>query len=683
MLDKDLRFETDIQAETLMRELNVVSLLFGAIVFFVLLGRHPVLSQTAASATVSGVVSDTSGAVVPRAKVSLFDKATGLARTQETSSAGRYIFANVLPGNDTINVTMKDFIQTEVQVSVEVAKSYNVNVSLKVGASTKPIDVTTGAGVELQSLDATVGNVVQGEQMVRLPNINRSAMVFYDLQPLVAPTYPTGGTNQVNSQATVAGSRSDQTTLTVDGIDATDNIIGASVKPDPANVVDSPVPLTSDSVQEFGVATTNSNASYGRGEGGQFTFVTKRGTNALHGALYEYLQNNDLNANTWDRNRVGISNPKLEDNRFGVAVGGPIWKNHTFIFGSYEGRRFPQSSTISRLVPTDSLRTGTLRFTDASGTVRNYNLATSTSCGPGNTSACDPRGLGLNPVVSALWSHLPAGNDSSVGDGLNTIGFRSTASTPSSSDSGIGRIDHNFSDNWHLMGSVRYSDATSLLSSQVDIGGLLKGDTLGAPVAIHSESSQPHYFVVALTGVIKPTLTNDLRFGYLRDWWWFPGVLPFPQVPGIAGAIEVGGGSSANGGLLDGPVDMNTLVARTQGGDAKSYQVRDDLSWNTGHHLFQFGGDFRRIRTYHYRNDKVIGSITALDVELDAASAVTIPAENRPPDCSATVTTFCLASGDATRWNRLFAGTTGMIDVGSSRVDLQACKLEYSIVSPK
>ncbi len=645
-----------------MTELRVVSLFASAVALVGLVGGPPALGQTAATATVSGVVSDASEAVVPGAKVVLLDKATGLARTQETSSTGQYIFANVLPGNDTITVTIKGFIQAEVQLSVEIAKSYNINVTLKVGAATEVVEVTAGAGAELQTFDATVGNVVQGEEMVRLPNVNRSAMVYYDLQPLVAPTYRTGGINQVNSQATVAGSRSDQTTFTVDGIDATDNLIGGGVKPDSANVVDSPVPLTSDSVQEFGVGTTNSNASYGRGEGGQFTFITKRGTNALHGALYEYLQNNDLNANTWDRNRGGIPNPKLEDNRFGGAVGGPIWKNHTFIFGNYEGRRFPQSSTISRIVPTDALRAGTLRFRDASGIVRDYPLATSTSCGSGNTSACDPRGLGLNPVVSALWSHLPKGNDSTVGDGLNTIGFRSTVSTPSSSNYGIGRLDHYFTDNWHFMGSVRYSEATSLLNSQVDLGGLLKGDTLGQPAALHGESAQPHYFVAGLTGQIKPTLTNDLRFGYLRDWWWFPGVLPFPQVPGIAGAMEVAGGASASGGLLDGPVDMNTLVARTQGANAKSYQIRDDLSWSKRHHLFQFGGDFRRITTYHYRNDKVIGSITALDIELDAAGAVTIPAENRPPDCSVTVTTFCLAAGDATRWNRLFAGTTGMID---------------------
>ena len=645
-----------------MKELRLVSLFVTGVVLVGLLGVQQALGQIAATATVSGVVSDASAAVVPGAKVALLDKASGLARTQETSSTGEYIFANVLPGNDTITVTRNGFKQAEVQLSTEVAKSYNINVTLKVGAATEAVEVTAGAGAELQTIDATVGNVVQGEEMVRLPNINRSAMVYYDLQPLVAPSYHTGGTNQVNSQATVAGSRSDQTTLTVDGIDATDNLTGRSIKPDPANVVDSPVPLSSDSIQEFGVGTTNSNASYGRGEGGQFTFVTKRGTNALHGALYEYLQNNDLNANTWDRNRVGIPNPKLEDNRFGAAAGGPIWKNRTFIFGNYEGRRLDQSSTISRTVPTDSLRAGALRFRDASGVVRDYPLATSTSCGSGNTSTCDPRGLGLNPVVSALWSHLPSGNDSTVGDGLNTIGYRSTVSTPSSSNYGIGRLDHNFSDNWHFMGSIRYSEATALVNSQVDIGGLVKGDTFGNPAAIHGETAQPHYFVAGLTGQIKPTLTNDLRFGYLRDWWWLPGVLPFPQVPGTVGAIEVAGGAPSAGGLLDGPVDTNTLVARTQGTDAKSYQVRDDLSWNDGRHLFQFGGDFRRIRTYHYRNDKVVGSITALDVELDAAGAVTIPAGNRPPDCSSTVTTFCLAAGDATRWNRLFAGTTGMID---------------------
>src|ERR1700737_214826 len=272
------RYQAGIKTAPAMKEKIVISLFVCAVVFAGLVELQPASGQAAATATVSGVVSDASGAVVPGAKIVLLDKATGLARSQETSFTGQYIFANVLPGSDTITITMERFVQAEVQLSVEIAKSYNIDVTLKVGGPKEPVDVTVSPGAELQTLDATVGNVVQGEEMVGLPNINGSGLVYYDFQPLVAPTYHTGGINQVNSQATVAGSRSDQTTFTVDGIDATDNLIGASVKPDSANVVDSPVPLTSDSVQEFGVGTTNSNASYGRGGGGQFTFVTRRGT---------------------------------------------------------------------------------------------------------------------------------------------------------------------------------------------------------------------------------------------------------------------------------------------------------------------------------------------------------------------------------------------------------------------
>src|SRR5467141_4587354 len=143
--------DADIKRETTMTELRVVSLFASAVALVGLVGGPPSsLGQTAATATVSGVVSDASEAVVPGAKVVLLDKATGLARTQETSSTGQYIFANVLPGNDTITVTMKGFIQAEVQLSVEIAKSHNINVTLKVGAATEVVEVTAGAGAELQ-----------------------------------------------------------------------------------------------------------------------------------------------------------------------------------------------------------------------------------------------------------------------------------------------------------------------------------------------------------------------------------------------------------------------------------------------------------------------------------------------------------------------------------------------------
>jgi len=151
-----------------MREKIVISLFVSTVVFAGLVGVQLALGQTAATAAVSGVVSDASGAVVPGAKIVLLDKATGLARSQETSSTGQYIFANVLPGSDMITVTMERFVQAEVQLSVEIAKSYNINVTLKVGSTTDAVEVTASAGAELQTLDATVGNVVQGEEMVRL-----------------------------------------------------------------------------------------------------------------------------------------------------------------------------------------------------------------------------------------------------------------------------------------------------------------------------------------------------------------------------------------------------------------------------------------------------------------------------------------------------------------------------------
>src|SRR6266481_6227654 len=138
--------DADIKRETTMTELRVVSLFASAVALVGLVGGPPALGQTAATATVSGVVSDASAAVVPGAKVVLLDKATGLARTQETSATGQYIFANVLPGSDTITVTVKGFVQSEAQLSVEVAKSYNINITLKVGATTDAVEVTASAG---------------------------------------------------------------------------------------------------------------------------------------------------------------------------------------------------------------------------------------------------------------------------------------------------------------------------------------------------------------------------------------------------------------------------------------------------------------------------------------------------------------------------------------------------------
>ena len=156
------------------------------------------------------------------------------------------------------------------------------------------------------------------------------------------------------------------------------------------------------------MAVSNSNAAFGRSAGGQYTFVTKRGTNAVHGSLYENHQNDGLSANSWTNNRLALPKPPLRDNRFGGSIGGPLLRNKTFFFGLYEGRRLATSTSATRLVPTDSLKQGLLRFRDAAGAVQTIDLR-----------PLDPRGLGASPVVLQMLQLYPAANNAG-GDGLNT-----------------------------------------------------------------------------------------------------------------------------------------------------------------------------------------------------------------------------------------------------------------------
>jgi hypothetical protein len=629
-----------------------------------------VLAQTAATATVSGVVTDPTEAAVAGAKVELLDTSTNAVRSVETNTAGHYTFVNLTPGIYKITVTMQGFQQGVVpSLKIDVAKAYTVNVALKPGAVTEVIEITTGAGVELQKTDATVGNVIEGERLLRLPNPNRSAVTLYLFQPLTMPYRGVGVNDNVGGQ--VAGARSDQNTFSLDGVDITDNTVGTHpVKPLNAGV-EPIIPVPAESIEEFRVGATNPNATFGRSSGGQIAFVTKRGSNAIHGSAYWYHQNDNLNANTWTRNRLGrspttgrpnVPEPELKDNRFGFSGSGPIWKDRTFVFGHYEGRRFPQAQDISRIVPTSTLRAGILRFRDASGNVVSYNLANSTLCGPTNSDPCDPRGVGLNPVVRALWDKLPAGADPSLGDGLNTIGFRSTADASIESDFAVVRLDHSFTEKWRFDGSFRHSRQTQASITQLDIGGLVQGNTLGQPASLAKVPVQPRHLVAGLTGQLTPRVTNDFRFSWQRNYWFLQRVSPFPQVPGTNVALAVSGDPGFAGGLIDEPIHVHTQVARTQGVNDRVTQIVDNATWVKGGHTMQFGGSWRHLSLFHLRDDKVVGSLASLVAELDDGNAVTIPPTNRPPSCTATITTNCLQAGDVTRWNRLLAGALGIID---------------------
>ena len=606
-------------------------------------------AQTLSTATIVGRVVDSSGAAVPGASIEFVDQSSQQSRHQKANEIGQYTLPGVVPGNYKVSASAPGFRQSVVpSLDVDVAKSYVLNFTLEVGIITESIEVKAGAAVELQTLDSTIGSVIQGDSLLRMPAINRSAMTFFALQPLVIPTR--GAINLQAGQHTtgqVAGARADQSTFTIDGLDVSDLTAGTNFYSAAATDFNGPtpmIPVPAESIEEFRLSTTNANATYHHSAGGQLNLITKRGSNGIHGSVYEYLQNNVLNANRWDFNRAGISRQPLRDNRFGASAGGPIVRNQTFFFAHYEGRRLPRRAPVTRLVPADSLRQGILRFVDNSGAVRSYSVP-----------EYDPRGLGISPVIQAMWNRLPRGNEPGLGDGLNTAGFLAPVDSSASADFGLVRLDHVFSDRWRVNASYRYASQSAFGVGQVDIAGFAAGHVPGVAAPAARTNVQPRTLSVQISTMVTPNFLSDLTVGDSRSFWADQRTPPRPQVPGTTGALNIAQNFLGQG------LDV-TAAARSRIWKNHNYQIRDNVSWNRGEHNFQFGGGWQHIRAFHQRDDKIVGQLTALVYNLNARTSASIPQNSRPPTCSASVTTSCLQSSAVAAWNDLFAGALGIVD---------------------
>src|SRR5579872_2974688 len=547
----------------------------------------PVYGQSSNTGTLIGTASDASGAVVPGTRVELRDTSTGATRTATTNAAGQYSFPGVPPGTYTVKASHTGFADFTVpKVDIEIGKSYTVNLKLEVGTAQQVVEVTATPGAELQTLDASVGSVVGGDTLLMLPTLTRNVTSLLLFQPTSMPQQASTQGSSVGGQ--VAGAHSDQNSIVLDGGNVTNGTAANSdyfvnFNGGPQAAIPTPV----ESIQEFRVSTSNHTASFSGASGSETILVTKRGGNEFHGSGYWFLQNSDLNANTWTGNRLSQARPQSRDNRFGGSLGGyvPGLKNSakTYFYMNYEGRRLVATQEYSRIVPTDTLRQGILRFRDASGNIIPYNLASSQLCGTQGNSACDPRALGINPLISQMWNkYEPEGNDPTQGDGLNTTGFTAPLAVPTTSNFGVVRVDHSFGSKWQAFASYRIYKEISAVNRQVDIGGLVAGDVKGQPAAVASIPSQPRYLVLDVTGTLTPTLTNETNVSYTREWWYWNTASVFPQVPGTAAALTLGGTGSANNLV---PVNLNTTGARQRLWDGRNYNFADNLSWLKGTHF--------------------------------------------------------------------------------------------------
>ncbi len=627
-------------------------------------------AQTSTTGIVLGTVTDSSGASVVDATVVLRSTATNNSTTQTTNGAGQYTFVNVAPGGYEVTVKKDGFrTSTVTALSVDVAKSYTVDVKLEIGAVTESITVSTEARVELQTTDAQVGDVIGGTTLSRLPTLTRDASELLTLQPGTTPydTPANGGFG--NNGGTVAGARSDQNSITMDGIDITDNTVGGGA------TAQNFIPTGVESLEEFRVGVTNSNSDFARSSGGDITLISKSGSNSIHGDGYWFHQSDGYNANSWDLNHTPDAatgktfTPKIpfKDNREGVSVGGPLIKNKTFFFSNYELRRFPSASQVSHIVPTQSLRDGILSFADATGVVRQYDLATSTACGLTGGLPCDPRGIGISPTIQTLYNLNPAGNDPSLPnvDGNNTTGFVANAATPVKDDYVTFRLDHNFSDKAHFFGRYLYSRALNVTPLQINT---LNNNT----VATTGNDTRGDGAIGALDYAFNSMTSNVVRFGWIRSRVFLPGLSPSASATTLAlagtdtsaGFIALAPGL-AQTGLIDVPIDVDTQRARTQGNFQRNKQLVDTFTRLEGKHTFTAGGDVRWMPLIAQRNDKVVGSLASLVATEDAdvpGTTQSVSQADMPPPCGGTVTTFCLLPTDVLRWQRLYAATLGIVD---------------------
>jgi hypothetical protein len=551
----------------------------------------PIFVNAQSVSGVTGVVTDATGAVIPGVDVLLADTKTSKELTTKTNDQGVYIFSNVPPGEGyRLTFTIANFQTFAISdIALGVGKTETQNAVLSAGAVGATVEVVAAPGDTLNTTDASIGNVIDQRQLRELPiQIRSSPAALIGLQPgVVGNNVGTGSTNRVGS---VTGSRADQGNITVDGIDANDQATGQAF----ATVGNAPI----DAIQEFRAVTTNPNSSEGRSAGGQIQIVTRSGTNEFHGALYEYNRTAATAANSFFNNRSGVERPQLTRNQFGGSLGGPIpiprfgerdpndsffssGKDRLFFFFNYEGRRDARGVSYARIVPLQHFRNGGLGFiNDNPGCTSASRLNTTPQCitilTPSQVAGLDPRGTGPNQaLLSLINSRYPLPNDLTLGDGINTGGFRFNSPSARADNTYTTRIDANINDKQRIFG--RLSLVRALQTDTVNtVAQQFPGDPESGQIKTGDYS-----LAIGHTWVISDRLTNQFTFGNSRSDLTF--LAPFqPAFPNI---------------FTFGPLSDPFADISQQSRIVDTPTIRDDVSYRIASHDLQLGFSIKPIRS--------------------------------------------------------------------------------------
>jgi len=580
-----------------------------------------------------GTVTDPNGAVIGKANVQITEASTGTVHSMETDNNGSFNFTQVKPGVYSVIVTHDGFRKYQRDnVTVLVASPTAVDVELALGDVKETVTVEAAAMPTLNTLDATVGNPFDEKEVKGLPFAARNPVNLLTLQPGVTVTGQSdtdktflGSPLRLDEKdGVVNGVRSNQSNITLDGVDANNWETQAAFT--------SALPLTLDSLQEFRVITTNANATDGDAGGAQVALVTKSGTNDFHGNARWLYRTSGTSANDFFNAQSGLPVTKLVRNIGGASFGGPVKKNRLFFFLDYELRREASGEQVSQPVPSDDLKQGILKYVSTTGQAITLN--------PSDIQNLDPSHIGVNPAMLSYLSLFPTGNDVSQSSdgGLTNSAFRFNA--PVSQDNNIytARVDYNLTAN----GSQSIFFRGSLGDIKAD---LIPAQFPGLPPS-STLLNNSRGFVIAYNAQLKPTLINTFRYGLTR--------LGIDQSGAKGEAFFLRNlNSTANFQF----VNSNRAVGR----QIPTHELKDDLSWIRGKHTFQMGGSLRFTRS-HRLDDALtfpffqVNTGTCVNLCRDAFSKLTNDGNpnNDPVDPDTFNQSFLYLLGSITQANATF-----------------------------
>jgi hypothetical protein len=568
------------------------------------------LAQTGTT-SLRGTVTDTSGAAVGNAKITISSAEIGVTLTTNSDKDGAYQFLEVRPATYVLTAEAPGFATVKQSGLVLLVATPQTNdLKLAVAAVATTVEVVSAAQT-VNTTDATIGNAFNQTQISALPFEGRDPAAILSLQPGVATV---ADRDQVDLKGdsrggAVNGGRSDQTNLTLDGIDNNDQTLGTAFV--------GALRTTLDSIEEFRVTTTNAGADQGRSSGAQVQLVTKSGTNAFHGTAYEYNRPTNTVANDYFNKHSQLTTcladgtplsdkscnkpPRLLRNTFGGSFGGPVKRDRLFFFLAYEGQRTRENSQQLRQVPSQTMREGILLYQCADagqcpgGTAQvagldpNFSPQTyAVDVPPGyralsapEIASMDPNcsangvcpwGPGVNPnVLNTLNQYpVPNTNQGPNSDGVNYQGYTFSSPAPNKLDTYVAKIDYNLTQS----GTQHVFARFGLQNDNKALGEWFPGEP-----AQEVDTNNSKGVIAGYTWTISPTKVNSLHYGYVRQ------------------------GVGQNGSSTDPFVrlrGLDTPVARTRTTSVivPVHNVTDDFSWTRGKHTLQFGGNYRLVTNF-------------------------------------------------------------------------------------